>query len=272
MFIKQVTEVMMRSSRSVVETRRSRILKSLYDTGAVNVRELAAEMDVSPLTIRRDLLKLEALEKITRFYGGASLGREDGLVEENIFSSGFTLNKLAIARYAAALVEDGDTIFINTSSTAVAMIPHITAKHVTVITNNARAINVELPKDLILIFAGGELRFPKEAMVGDFAINNLSTVTASKCFLGCNGLTAHEGVTTAVMQEASINHLMLTRVMGPRYILADKSKIGRKLNFIYGSLREITMLITDTEAPAPLVEELRQSIAVTQVEPLRSLP
>jgi DeoR/GlpR family transcriptional regulator of sugar metabolism len=152
------------------------------------------------------------------------------------------------------------------------MIPFITAKHVTVITNNARAMEMERPKDMILIFTGGEMRFPKEAMVGDFAVNNLSTVTASKCFLGCNGLTSHEGVTTAVMQEASINHLMLTRVMGPRYILADKSKIGRRLNFIYGSLREITMLITDTEAPPELVEELRHVIAVHQVEPLTKLP
>jgi DeoR/GlpR family transcriptional regulator of sugar metabolism len=255
----------------MVETRRNRLLKSLYETGAVNVQHIARELGVSPLTIRRDLLKLEEVEKISRFYGGASLFR-GGHDEDNIFSSAFTLHKLAIARFAAALVEDGDTIFINTSSTAIAMIPYITAKHVTVITNNAKAMNEKLPNDLNLIFAGGELRFPKEAMVGDFAINNLSTVTASKCFLGCNGLTIYEGVTTAVMQEASINHLMLTRVSGPRYILADKSKIGRKLNFIYGSLKEISMLITDTEAPPQLIDELRKNIEVRQVEPLAQLP
>jgi DeoR/GlpR family transcriptional regulator of sugar metabolism len=262
----------MRSSRSAVETRRTRLLKSLYEAGAVNVQQTAKEMGVSPLTVRRDLLKLEEVEQISRFYGGASLCRKDGNGEGNIFSSAYTLNKLAIARYAAGLVENGDTIFINTSSTAVGIIPFITAKHVTVITNNARAMDEKLPKDMNLIFTGGEMRFPKEAMVGDFAVNNLSTVTASKCFLGCNGLTAHEGVTTAVMQEASINHLMLTRVMGPRYILADKSKIGRRLNFIYGSLKEITMLITDTEAPAQLIEELKGTIRIHQVEPLRKLP
>ncbi|MDR2516034.1 MAG: DeoR/GlpR family DNA-binding transcription regulator [Spirochaetaceae bacterium] len=261
----------MRSSRAVVETRRNRLLKSLYESGAVNIQEIAGEMGVSPLTVRRDLLKLEEVEKITRFYGGASLGKNAGAEEGNIFSSAFTLNKTAIARYAAALVEDGDTIFINTSSTAAGMIPFITAKHVTVITNNARAMEAERPKDMILIFTGGEMRFPKEAMVGDFAVNNLSTVTASKCFLGCNGLTAREGLTTAMMQEASVNHLMLTRVTGPRYILADKSKIGRRLNFIYGSLGEITMLITDTEAPPEMVEELRQRIEVYQVEPLSTL-
>jgi len=91
-------------------------------------------------------------------------------------------------------------------------------------------------------------------------------VTASKCFLGCNGITVHEGVTTAVMHEASINHLMLTRVMGSRYILADKTKIGKKLNFIYGTIKEVTMLITDTEAPPELIAEFQEHIEVRQAE------
>jgi DeoR/GlpR family transcriptional regulator of sugar metabolism len=182
------------------------------------------------------------------------------------------LNKLAVAQYAATLVEDGDTIFINTSSTALGILPHITAKQVTVITNNVKAISSKHRDDMILVFTGGELRFPKEAMVGDFALNNLNRVTASKCFLGCNGINADEGITTAVLQEATVNNLMLTRVTGPRYILADKSKIGRRLNFIYGRLQDISLLITDTEAPQPLVEELRKKIDVIQVEPLKNLP
>ncbi|MHB9291400.1 hypothetical protein Holit_00476 [Hollandina sp. SP2] len=64
---------------------------------------------------------------------------------------------------------------------------------------------------------------------------------------------------------------MLTRVTGPRYILADKSKIGRRLNFIYGRLQDISLLITDTEASQPLIEELRKKIPVVQVEPLKNL-
>jgi DeoR/GlpR family transcriptional regulator of sugar metabolism len=258
-----VEKNIMRSAQSVIEERRSLILKRLHDNGTINIQHLAKELNVSSLTIRRDLETLESMEKLRRIHGGAIRSKKES---ENIFSSGHTLNKLAIARYAASLVEDGDTIFINTSSTAIGMIPFIKAKHVTVITNNAKAINEKIPKDLNLLFTGGEMRFPKEAMVGDFAINNLSRVTAGKCFLGCNGITAHEGVTTAVMQEASINNLMLTRVMGPRYILADKTKIGRRLNFIYGSLKDVTLLITDTEAPTDLIEELKNSIDVYQVD------
>ncbi|MDR1899808.1 MAG: DeoR/GlpR family DNA-binding transcription regulator [Treponema sp.] len=262
----------MRINRSVVDARRAKILKILEETGFVKVNQLAGQMGVSPLTIRRDLDLLAEDRKIDRFYGGASLLKYEDGGGGNIFSSGFTLNKLAVAQYAAALVEDGDTIFINTSSTALGILPYITAKQVTVITNNVKAVTLDHRKDMILVFTGGELRFPKEAMVGDFALNNLNRVTASKCFLGCNGINPQEGVTTAVLQEATINNLMLTRVTGPRYILADKSKIGRRLNFIYGRLEEITLLITDTEAPGNLVEELRKTIDVVQVEPLKKLP
>jgi len=255
----------MRSSRIVIEARRNKLLSTLHGAGTINIQQIADEMGVSSLTVRRDLETLEKAEKIRRFYGGATINKKEQEAG-NIFSSIYTANKLAIAAYAAELVEDGDTIFINTSSTAVAMIPFIKARHVTIITNNAKALTLEIPSDMNLIFTGGEMRFPKEAMVGDFAINNIKTVTASKCFLGCNGITVNDGITTAVMQEASINHLMLTRVMGPRYILADKTKIGQRLNFIYGPLKEVTMLITDTEAPLPMVEELKKYIEVHQVE------
>jgi DeoR/GlpR family transcriptional regulator of sugar metabolism len=260
-----------RTSRSVVDARRAKILKILGETGFVRVYQTAEQLGVSSLTIRRDLQALTASKKVDRFYGGASLNKHEA-GDWDVFSSGFTLSKLAIAQYAATLVEDRDTIFINTSSTALAMLPYITAKHVTVITNNVKAIFSNIRKDMILLFTGGELRVPKEAMVGDFALNNLNKVNASKCFLGCNGINADEGVTTAVLQEATINNLMLTRVTGPRYILADKSKIAQRLNFIYGPLKEITCLITDTEASPQVVEELRKSIEVTQVEPLEQLP
>lgn len=256
----------MRNSRSIVEKRRDRILQILGDSEFAKVNALANELSASTLTIRRDLEVLEGEGKIYRFHGGASLLRQDN--GTNIFSSGLTLHKLAIAKRAADFVEDGDTIFINTSSTALAMLSCIKAKHVTVITNNVKAVSSNRPGDMILVLTGGELRVPKEAMVGDFALNNLNKVTASKCFLGCNGITVEDGVTTAVLQEATINGSMLTRAIGARYILADKSKVGRRLNFIYGALDEITCLITDTEASASEVDKLKKTIDVIQVEPL----
>lgn len=259
----------MRRSRSIVEGRREKILAILQDTGFVKVNQLARQLNASPLTIRRDLDALEEQHQIDRFHGGAALPKRQ--TDANIFSSSLTLHKHAIAQRAAAFVQDGDTIFINTSSTALAILPYIKARQVTVITNNLKALNCDRPKDMIVVLTGGELRVPKEAMVGDFAVNNLNRVTASKCFLGCNGITIDEGVTTAVLQEAAVNSLMLTRVTGPRYILADKTKIGRRLNFIYGPLSDITCLITDNEAPHMEIEKFKKHLEVIQVPPLKKL-
>lgn len=258
----------MRNPRSTVEKRHGRILEILGTNGFAKVRMLAGELNTSQLTIRRDLEVLQKSGRVSRFHGGASLPQQSAAA--NIFSSPLTTHKHAIARRAAAFVENGDTIFINTSSTALAMLAYIKAEHVTVITNNVRAVSCAKPADLILVLTGGEVRIPKEAMVGDFALNNLNRVTASKCFLGCNGVTEEEGVTTAVLQEATINAQMLNRAVGERYILADMTKIGRRLNFIYGALNDISCLITDTEAPREEVGKIAASVRVIQVKPLDS--
>lgn len=262
----------MKQSRSVVDQRRKKIYELLQANGTVKVDALAAQLGSSPLTIRRDLDYLGGLHMLDRFYGGASLLHQDG--SPNIFSSGFDLHKRAIAQKAAELVEDGDTIFLNTSSTALLVLDYLTAKQVTVITNNGKAIFCKTREDTILCLTGGELRMPKEAMVGDFAINNLNKVTATKCFLGCSGLDANGGITTAVLQEVAINELMLLRVTGARVLLADHSKIGRTHSFVSGSIDKISCIITDDEADSAALSAIRQNnpfVEILQVAPLERL-
>lgn len=260
----------MKNSHSVVDSRRRKISDMLEQFGSVRVDALAAELNTSPLTIRRDLEYFEKNELVDRFYGGATM--REKRIGDNIFSSALTLHKHAIAQRAAQFVADGDTIFINTSSTALLMLKYITAKMVTVITNNGKAIFADTRDDLIVVLTGGELRSPKEAMVGEFAINNLNRVMATKCFLGCSGLAIDEGITTGVLQEVAVNELMLERVTGQRYILADHSKIGRKHSFVSGKANQISCLITDTEADSRVLSQLRNlSVQVVQVPALKKI-
>ena len=72
-----------------------------------------------------------------------------------------------------------------------------------------------------ICLSGGELRIPKESMVGDFALNNLNKVSATKAFLGCSGFSVASGMTTAILQEVAINEVMITRCIGETFILAD---------------------------------------------------
>lgn len=254
----------MKRSRALVENRRNKVLMALKNNGFVKVGELAEELQVSPLTIRRDLQYLEDHKKLERFYGGATVTDRDP--EFSTEKDEVKLYRKRIAQYAASLVEDGDTIFINTSATALQMIKYIKDKRVTVITNNGKAIYMEHSSKISVILSGGELREIKEAMVGEFATNNISKVTAKKSFIGCTGLSVETGMTTEILSEVNINQLMLQRVTGTSYILADHTKIGRNSSFVSCPTAEILNIITDEKAPAEVLDGFRENeINVIQV-------
>ncbi len=253
----------MRRERAFVENRRKRILDTIIENPGIHVEELAKLYGVSPITIRRDLQFLEDQKKLTRFYGGAV--PVEGAREAETEDQGEFYRDL-IARYAATLVEDGDSLFINTSRTALQILPYIQSRNVTVITNNGRAVNCEHPSGVNVILTGGELRYPKEAMVGEFAERNLLKVYAKKAFVGCSGISAECGVTTDNANEVNLNELMLRRATKTAYILADHTKIETNSSFRTCGIERVTHLITDELAPREVLELYREKgIQVHQV-------
>lgn len=262
----------MKNSYDFIENRRNKIHEILKQRGSIKVKDLATQLHTSPLTIRRDLDHLEQLGLIERFYGGASLSKNASQSVSTVLDSNTNTDRCrhAIAQRAVEYLVDGDTIFINSSSTALLMLNYITAKNITVITNNGRTILSDFRSNLSIVLLGGELQASKKSMVGEFALNNLSRVNATKAFVGCSGLTAEEGFTTANMHEVALNQLMLSRVTGERFILADHTKIGEKHNFVSGSPDQISCVITDTEANTTVLDSLAgHGIKIIQVPPLK---
>lgn len=242
----------MKRERSYVENRRNQILEIMKENPKVRVDDLAKRFKVSLITIRRDLQYLEDKNLLIRFYGGASYANQRE-VEQNELK----LYRKMIAKYAATLVEDGDSLFINTSSNALQMLPYVNCKNVTVITNNGKAIDIDYNEGVSIILTGGELRHPKETMVGDFAIRNLQTVFPKKAFVGCSGISPLSGVTTENASEVKINELMIQNVTKDVYVLADHTKVGKNSSFTSSSIQGITHLITDEKAPEEVLNELR---------------
>lgn len=234
----------MKKSRSIVEERQENILALISENGNVSVIELANRFQVSLPTIRRDLQFLEDEHFLERFYGGAKRGIN--LNEKDVHNEKDVCRE-KIARYAASFVEDGDSIFVNTSSTALRMIKYIKSRNVTIITNNGNAINMDCPPGVTVVLTGGELRYVKGAMVGDFTVGNLSKVTAKKSFLGCSGISVESGMTTEFINEVHINEMMFSRITGTAYILADYTKIGQNSSFVSCSIDKITDIITDSK-------------------------
>lgn len=252
----------MKRERAYVEGRRQQVLDMLQRNPQIRVDELAERLGVSLVTIRRDLQYLEEKKQITRFYGGARVSREAaGFLDE------VALFRDLIARYAATLVEDGDTIFINTSRNALDMIKYIKNRHVTIITNNGRAISQEKAEGVDLILTGGEVRHPKEALVGDFATRNLQNIYAKKAFLGCAGISAVAGMSTEIANEVNVNQLMIEHATQEVYLLADHTKVGKNSSFTSCGIELVKNLITDEEASEEELDEMRlQGVRILQVK------
>lgn len=243
----------MKMNKTVVDERRNKIMKEIQSKGKASVEDLAQKLQVSCLTIRRDLQYWEEMGAVEKYYGGAKLIQS--FVDNDDPKLSNEAYKHAIAKYAAQYVKDGETIFINTSSTALLVLKYIKNKRVTVITNNGKAIFMEHDPMVSIVLSGGELRIPKESMVGDFALNNLNRVTADKAFLGCSGFEVGFGMSTAILQEVSINETMINRCKGDIFILADSTKIGNQHQFYVADVHSFSYLITDHRSDSELLEQ-----------------
>lgn len=247
----------MNRSKSVIQQRRDAILEYIRskDSDQLDIKQMAQELNVSEVTIRRDLSYLEFMGVIKRRYGKVSAVTN---TESNEASQSDDILE-RIAGKAAEFVEDGDIIFLNTSITALRMLKHIKAANVTVVTNNIFAANTPHRNDLTLIFTGGEVRYPKYAMVGDIAQRTIMSMKASKTFLGCSGLTIANGMTTEHLSEVGVNELMLSQNGGEIFLLTNHFKLGVDSNFVSGNIRQIKTLITDNDADPGIIEQFREA-------------
>lgn len=256
----------MKVKREVVKKRRDDLMKHIQERGNATVIELSELFSVSELTIRRDLEYWESRNAVERYYGGAKLIQD---FVSNPSESLKEQNKRAIAKYAAQHVVDGDIIFINSSSTALMMIPYIKDKYVTVITNNGKAVNIECDPRVTILLTGGEIKFPKESLVGDFAISSLEKVRANKLFLGCSGFDIEQGATTAIIDEVQINRVMMERCNGEKFLLADSSKFEKVYNFQISNLNEFNYLITDRDFDSEYVDPLKKiGLEIISLDPI----
>ena len=106
------------------------------------------------------------------------------------------LKKETKQRQAIEMLENGDTVFINSSSTALLIYPYIQDRSVLVVTNNGRSLLSQRAAGVELVLTGGEVYGDKQSLVGQFALDALSRITATKCILGVSGISVRSGMTT----------------------------------------------------------------------------
>jgi len=251
----------MKNSRAVIQSRQNEILQMLKKQGKMPVSLLAERLNVTETTIRRDLVQMESSGFVRRSFGNAELSAVDDMrkIEPTNIEDEKELTRRKIARKAAEYVEDGDVIFINSSGTASLILEYLSGKTVTVLTNNARVINRPHGPNVTLLLVGGEIYGKKQSLIGQFALDTISRVVATKCFMGVSGISTDGGLTSVILPETQVNILMLQQCRGPRIVVADGSKIGVIQNYFSGNLSDITHLVTDSSAEDRALQDILQA-------------
>jgi len=226
--------------------RQQRILELLQRDGHVRVPELSRQLEVSEITIRRDLTYLENKNFLERTHGGAISSRR--ITREINYSNRSDLeleNKDAIGKKAAQLIEEGDTVFINGGSTTFHVFRYIARNNVKIVTTNAGAIGQVHNESVDLIVAGGLYRPQYNTFGGNFTNEIINQVNASKAILGVHGISFRHGLTTPRQDAAETTKLMINRTRGEVIVVADHRKIGLVSDFVTSPVNRITTLITD---------------------------
>jgi len=244
----------------LLEERRRRICELLREEGRVTVEALATRFGTSQVTIRADLSTLESTGALTRTHGGA-LSVPDTDQPLNVKQLRHRAEKLRIAAAAAALIEDGETIVLDSGTTTAEIARRIRTlelKSINVITNalNIAALLIDVPS-VRLIVPGGFLRRESNSLAGPMAETALASLQANRLYLGADAVDPQLGVMTPHLAGAELNAKMIA-ISQQVVVVADSSKFMRRNISLIARVEQLHLLITDRAAPAEAVEQLRQ--------------
>lgn len=242
------------------EERKSAILDLLKENTKLSVSYICEYFKVSPATIRNDLRELENKGLLKRTHGGV-ISNLKARYEQNSNQKEVKLlnEKKLIANAALSFVEDGDTIAIDTGTTTLEFAKLLSArKRLTVVTNDIEIARIlEDIADASIILIGGLVRNGFHCSVGPIAINGISQLFVDKVFIGTNGITIDEGLTTPDINQAVIKKAMID-IASEVILLTDSSKFGYKAFAKFSPISNVNIIITDKRIDSRIIKELKE--------------
>ena len=243
------------------EERRSAILYALEHHTEISIETFANQFTVSAATIRNDLHYLAEHRLLTRIHGGArAIRNREFELSLAARSQQQPDTKLAIARYAARLVNDGDTIFIDSSSTTFALVPFLGRRqNLTVVTNSISVSQalIEYPT-IVVVICGGRLRHISQSIVDIHSIGLLQQLRINTGFFGAHGISIRTGLTDISREESDTKQLIHQQCRRTVALL-DASKLNRIGAYPFIPINQVHTVISDFAADNSLIEGLRKS-------------
>ena len=235
------------SSPLFAEERREQILELLKENSKLLGSELCTYFDVSPATIRNDLRDLEAAGKLKRTHGGAiPVGKASFELNSQQKEIAHQIEKQRIAQMAASLIEDGDTIALDTGTTTLELAKLIINKQdLSIVTNDIMiASYLEKNSDANVVLIGGMLRKGFHCTVGPAAQAQLSEYYVDKAFMAANAVSLEKGFTTPGIDLAETKKTMMS-IASQVIFLLDSSKFGRITFIRFAGLKDADKIVTD---------------------------
>ncbi|MBE5749858.1 MAG: DeoR/GlpR transcriptional regulator [Clostridiales bacterium] len=241
--------------------RQEEILEILNKNKSVTVEELAAELFVSGATIRRDLRAMEKQGLIKRSHGGAMPFKSSA--EESAFAireQENTAAKRTIANLAVKLIKNGDSVFLDSSSTTGLTIPMLNNfKYLSVTTTGLRnALLLSQTNNIKIYIAGGQIQNHSNSIIGTDTMDYISRIHADVCLVSCSGLDINSGFTESSIEQAKLKQQM-RKNSTKMAVLCDSTKLGKTFLCTDFHFEDIDYFITEKTPPIEYVEKIAQT-------------
>ena len=250
------------AQRSLIEERRNRILDYITTNQKADVHELSMLLNETEITIRRDLIELEKSKKLIRVHGGAVINEQ----KNSVWHTSAITDRLArnrekkerIAQFAATLIQNDESIFIDGGSTNQILAPMIKGlNNMLFVTNSPDIAEILLENENNRILQiGGELTRDTRLTTGPDAVENIRKYYVDKFITSVSGIDPKTGCYSAIPSESSTKRTFATHAR-ETILLVDSSKFNRKAFCLAFDLSQITTIVTDSEAPEVDVQRLR---------------
>jgi DeoR family galactitol utilization operon repressor len=239
------------------------ILDALLENGAISVSDLSRNLAVSEVTIRSDLKGLEERGLLSRVHGGAVPSIHPQILERR---SLHLEEKQVIARSAASLVQNGDTIMIEAGTTTGLVCRYLGGRRdIHIITNSTLVLDAAKSNpSLTITLCGGEFRAATESFVGPIAADAIGRFNVRYAFVGTDGFSPRQGITTYLLEAGEIIKIMKERAE-KIILLADSSKFNRIGPVTIMPLSGADGIISDSNIPSGAVEAMKEDTGIFSI-------
>lgn len=246
----------------IPEQRHQELLRLLKSAGVLSIRNLTELMNVSHMTVRRDIAALEESGLVVAVQGGVRLAEWTGQEPPRERASRAQLElprKRAIAERAASLVEDGMVIFLDAGTTCQSVVPFLVPrKNLTVVTNDFLVVTSLFEHPHIeTIHTGGVVDVSSGSSSGRLAARMLESINLDLFFLSTGTWDLPHGVTTPSMDKVELK-LAAIKAASETVLLADSTKFGSVERFTVTALERLDTVVTDDELPSEMQESIRE--------------